>query len=241
MLSGIARDNQVLSVTSGSWSGTAPLTFSRQWLRCDTGGSACAPIAGVTGATYRLTPSDVGQTVRARVTVTNAAASVEALSNQTGIVHPDPPVNSTVPTISGLARDGQTLASTLGAWTGTPTVALTRQWRRCDNTGAACQDIPGANGASYPITPDDVGFTIRLRVMGSNAAGDATADSAPSGLVQAVAPSATSAPSIPGTARDGQTLTASDRRVDGHAVHHLRHPVAPLRQHRQLMRGHRRA
>ena len=37
-VSGVAMQGQTLSSTSGTWNGTAPMTFGYQWLRCDTGG-----------------------------------------------------------------------------------------------------------------------------------------------------------------------------------------------------------
>src|SRR5262245_15662913 len=49
--SGTARAGQVLSATSGSWSGTTPMIFSYQWQRCDTAGAACAAIDRATSQT----------------------------------------------------------------------------------------------------------------------------------------------------------------------------------------------
>src|SRR5262249_34027066 len=38
--------------TTGSWHGTAPMTFTRQWLRCDASGTNCVAIPGATAPTY---------------------------------------------------------------------------------------------------------------------------------------------------------------------------------------------
>jgi RHS repeat-associated protein len=194
--SGTARDGETLTATTGTWSGSAPITYSRQWRRCDASGGSCTAISGATGNTYNMTAADVGATVRVAVTATNAVASVTAISAATGTVTANAPSNTTAPTISGAARDGETLTAAAGAWTGTAPIAYTRQWRRCDADGAACADIDGATGPSYLLAAADVGHRLRVVVTASNAAGSETATSAPSAVVQALggAPEATPLP-----------------------------------------------
>jgi len=75
VLSGTALDGQTLQSSTGSWSGTPPLSFSYQWRRCDATGSVCSDIAGAGGQSYTLASADVGSKVYARVTATNAAGS----------------------------------------------------------------------------------------------------------------------------------------------------------------------
>ena len=77
---------------------------------------------------------------------------------------------------------GQTLAAQAGTWTGT-VKSFSYQWQRCATAGAACTTIAGAAGPSYVITPDEIGFTVRLVVtaLGVTAAGSAT--SAPTAVV----------------------------------------------------------
>ena len=79
-ISGIAQAGQSMSATSGSWSGTPPLTYTYQWQGCNSLGASCVNIAGATGSSYTLQPSDVGNTVRVVVTATNAAGSAAANS-----------------------------------------------------------------------------------------------------------------------------------------------------------------
>jgi hypothetical protein len=208
-ISGTPRDGQTLTSTNGTWAGTQPISYTRQWRRCDSAGNNCANIAGATGTSYTLTPADVGSTIRVVVTGSNSAGSSSASSGQTGVVQAAPPQNTSPPTISGTARDGQTLTASRGDWTGTPTINYAYQWRRCDSAGNNCTNIAGATGTTYTLTPSDIGSTIRVVVTGSNSAGSSSATSAQTGTVAAIPPSNSSPPTISGTPRDGQTLTAS--------------------------------
>jgi hypothetical protein len=70
-ISGTARQGQALATTNGTWSGS-PTSFTYQWRSCDTTGSNCADISGANAQTYIETGSDVGHTLRAVVTATNA-------------------------------------------------------------------------------------------------------------------------------------------------------------------------
>ena len=70
-LSGEPRVGEVLSSTLGTWSGTVPIAFARQWLRCDAQGLNCSPIVGQTGTSYTLGSGDLGSTIRVRITATN--------------------------------------------------------------------------------------------------------------------------------------------------------------------------
>lgn len=123
-----------------------------------------------------------------------------------------PPTNTSLPTITGTAQEGQTLTADPGTWTGSPT-SYAYQWRRCNATGASCADIAGATAATYLLAAADVGKTIRVVVTASNASGaGAPATSAQTAVVTAAgtAPVNTAPPTIAGTALQGQTLTESD-------------------------------
>jgi hypothetical protein len=70
VLAGSATEGEALTTTNGTWSGSP--AFGQAWLRCDTGGDACAPIGGATGGTYMPTSADVGHRLRSRVTATQS-------------------------------------------------------------------------------------------------------------------------------------------------------------------------
>ena len=210
-ISGTARDGDTLTASTGTWSGSGPITFSYQWRRCDSGGSACADIPSATGSTYVLTPADVGKRLRVRVTATNSAGPADAESAPSGQVEARPPAIAGTPSISGTTQDGSTLTAFEGAWTGTPPIVFTYQWRRCDSGGGGCNSIAGATGKTYVLTAADIGSRLKVRVTATNsAAATGPIESLLTAVVTARPAVNTSAPTVSGTARDGQTLTAGD-------------------------------
>ena len=86
MLSGVAKVGQTLTTTNGSWSGSAPFTFSYLWRRCDTNGNNCVTIGGANGQTYVVTAADVGFKLFSLVTATNAAGSASQRSFLSAVV-----------------------------------------------------------------------------------------------------------------------------------------------------------
>src|SRR5215207_8365215 len=78
-----------------------------------------------------------------------------------------PPVNSTLPSISGAAVEGQTMTADPGRWTG-PKPTYSFQWQRCDPSGAGCSAIAGATSRKYVLVAADVGKTLRVTVVASN-------------------------------------------------------------------------
>lgn len=120
------------------------------------------------------------------------------LSNFAG----SPPVNLTLPTLSGSAIQTQTLTGADGSWGGSPS-GFARQWRRCNSAGAACVDIGGATGTTHLLGVADVGSTIRFRVTATNGSGSTSADSAASAVVQASVVAVSSLSLSPSTVQGG--------------------------------------
>src|SRR5207245_951252 len=72
-IGGTAQVGQTLTANPGTWTGTAPITYSYLWQRCDGSGANCAS-TGVATATYPLSSADVTHTLRVAVTATNGVA-----------------------------------------------------------------------------------------------------------------------------------------------------------------------
>jgi hypothetical protein len=152
----------------------------------------------------------VGHKLRVQETATNAGgSSTPATSEATAVVVPPVPVNKTAPTITGTAQQRQTLTEHNGTWTNEPT-SFSYQWLQCDSLGNGCLPIAGATAQTYVPVASDVGHTIEAQETAKNAGGSSSpASSTATAAVSAPPlPSNTAPPTISGTARQGQVLTA---------------------------------
>jgi hypothetical protein len=176
-ISGKATQDELLSATTGAWSGS-PTSYSYQWRRCDVLGGACTDLAGATAATYKLAAADVGLTLRVHVLATNSAGTTSADSAQTPVVTAPltAPLSTSPPSISGSTMVGKTLTASAGNWSGSPS-KYAYQWQRCNATGAACAAIANATAATYAPTGADAGTTLRVAVTATNPGGSTTATS----------------------------------------------------------------
>jgi polysaccharide biosynthesis protein PslG len=211
-ISGTAQQGQSLNASTGTWSGS-PTSYAYQWSRCSSTGGSCASVSGATAQTYALGSADVGATMRVAVTASNSGGSASASSAASGVVAASTsvPVNTALPAISGTTQVGQTLASSTGTWSGSPS-SYAYQWTRCDSTGAACANITGATAASYALTTTDAGHALRVTVTASSTGGSAAAVSAATLSVTSAPAPAPSGVSRFGFAAGGsiQNLSSTD-------------------------------
>lgn len=185
VVTGTAQVGSTLSVTDGLWTGTAPMTFAYQWQRCV---SACTAIAGATARTYAISSADLGQTLRAVVTATNAAGATAASSAASTAVQAapaaaTPPTVSTMPAVTGTPQVGAMLTATTGTWNGTQPMGYARQWWRCRSDGTSCAALANQTGTSYAPVAADAGSRLRVSVSASNPAGSATVNSSTTPVV----------------------------------------------------------
>jgi serine protease AprX len=211
-ITGTAREGEVLRSSSGVWSGSQPVSFVQQWLRCDSAGAQCNPIPGIAGSEYQLASADVDATIRVRVTASNSAGSSSALSSATGTVLPLAPRNLDPPSIVGTARDGSTLHVDRGSWLSSRPISLAYQWRRC--RGGGCTEIPGATSAALALGPGDIGATVTATVTAANAGGHESVTATPV-AVRARRPESTTPPRVSGRARTGAVLRAGEGTWEG--------------------------
>jgi iron transport multicopper oxidase len=208
-ITGTAQQGQMLTEHSGSWA-NEPTSFAYQWLQCDGSGNNCKAIGGATTQTYELAPGDVGHTIRVQETASNTAGpSSPATSPATGEVTPPVPTNTKLPTITGTAQQGQTLAEHNGSWTNEPT-SFAYQWLQCNSLGEGCLPIAGAKAQTYVPAEADIGHTIAVQETAHNSGGwSSAATSKATAVVSAPPPpSNTVLPTITGAAQQGQVLTA---------------------------------
>jgi len=181
-ISGTAREGSTLTASNGTWTGS-PTTFTYQWRRCATDGTACGDISGATKATYTPVAADQSHTLRVVVTAANAEGTASATSDPSDVVDSkDGPKNTVRPAVTGSARVGDELTVSNGTWSPTPT-SFRRLWQRCDSSGADCRNIAGATGRTYGVRSGDVDHRLRVLVTAITAAGVSTVASSPSGVV----------------------------------------------------------
>ena len=135
--------------------GMANATFTYQWLADD------AQISGATGSTYTLVDTDAGKTIKVRVDFTDDVGFDESLTSAGVLASPPNSPPTGVPTISGTAQVGETLAadtSSIADEDGLDNVSYSYQWLADDS------DIGGATGGSYTLVEADEGRAIKVRV-----------------------------------------------------------------------------
>jgi hypothetical protein len=177
-ISGRAEQGRTLQSSNGRWSGTQPISFAYQWVRCGPGGGRpdggdCAIVSGATSRSYRLTAADVDFRMRIRVTASNADGSRTVASNPTDVVV-GAPVNTSRPVVRGTMLVGQVITVDPGTWTGRSGISFSYQWLRCNTQGGECLAIGGATSRNYRLTSADVNRKMRVNVTARNSVGSAT-------------------------------------------------------------------
>lgn len=160
---------QTLTTNGGLWT-TTPTKLTYQWLRCDKVGTGCAPIAGATSASYKLTNTDVGGTMVVLVTASNGDGSSGAVNSKPSalVSAATAPKNKVPPAIVGDALVGVLLFADPGTYTAGIPDKFTFQWQSCKSNGTACTDVSGQTSQTYTIRGTDVDRTLRVAVKASN-------------------------------------------------------------------------
>ncbi|HVA31373.1 MAG TPA: PIG-L family deacetylase [Gaiellaceae bacterium] len=185
--------------------------FTYQWLRCAADNRFdCTPIGSATNAptSYTAVAADVGFSLRVQVVARNSAGAAPAVySGSTDPIH-GAPANTVPPSIAGVAVVGQALTASPGTWSGAPAPSFAYQWQRSANNSSGWSSIAGQTAATYTVVTADAGSYLRVQVTATNDGGSDLASSDATVRV-ATAPAMTAAPTLAGSAVEGQTLTAS--------------------------------
>lgn len=193
-ITGTPTVGQKLTAVPGTWT-PAPVTLAYQWLR---NGSA---ISGATASTYTLVAADLGGTISVKVTGTKTGYTAVSKTSAAVTVKAALQTLMPTPTITGTTKVGSTLTANAGTWDSGTT--LTYQWKK--NNGVY---ISGATSKTYVLKASDAGAALTVSVTSTKPGySPATKTSATTAVVTGgVLTGAT--PTITGTAKVGQTLTA---------------------------------
>jgi hypothetical protein len=192
-ISGRAEQGRTLTASRGNWTGTEPITYAYQWVRCGADGGRpdggdCAIVSGATDRDHRLGRADVGFRLRVRVTASNTEGSRTAASNPTAVVG-GPPVNTATPFPRGSMVVGQVVTAEPGTWTGRQPISFSYRWLRCNSAGGECASIAGGTSRNYRVEAEDVGRKLRFNVTARNSIGSVTVISTESAVVSEPLPS----------------------------------------------------
>ena len=150
------QQSVAVTATDATWHNSV-VSKTYQWQSAGVNATG----SGATTLTYTPVAGDVGNTLTITVTATNTggttAASTSAVS-ATVTSGAAVPVNSVLPAVTGTTTVGQTLTTTNGTWTNTPT-GYSRQWYRSYNGGSRSA-ISSAAGSTYVLVVADQGNAI---------------------------------------------------------------------------------
>lgn len=202
VVTGTALVGQVLSCSTGTWTGDPTITYAYQWRR-----DAIA-IGGEMANTYTTVIGDLDHAIDCVVTATNSGGSTPQDSNDIQIL--SPPVNTVAPVASGGPVVGQTVSCSTGTWTGSPTIVYTYQWRRDGS------DIGSATNSTYVLVTADDAHAVDCVVTGTNGAGNSSQDTNNISVISA--PVNTVAGVLSGGTNFGSTLTCTSGTWTGTAT-----------------------
>jgi hypothetical protein len=187
-VSGSPVVGKVLAAHDGTWTGTAPIAFKYQWLRCSSTGTSCANIGDAAQSQrYVLTSDDLGNRLLVVVTGSNSSGTNNRDSGATAMIRAAPanaPVATTRPSITGSVIQGNMLTASNGTWNGAAQITYAYQWLRCDAAGADCRAITDATSETYSTDSLDVGNTLRVLVTATNANGSSSSISHQSSAIR---------------------------------------------------------
>jgi hypothetical protein len=201
----VTTPKHLLTVTA---TGEGTVTSTPAGIDCGQGNAACSFEFEEVPVTLTNTPAAHYSVVWSGACTGTGSCSFNPLiaAESVTATFSSVPVNTGPPVISGQLFVGQTLSTTNGTWTGSPT-SYTYQWEDCNSSGTSCTSIAGATIGEYTLTHADIGYTIRVLVTAHNASGlSAPAESVATAVV---GPGVPQSPTVEGTVPFTQTLATT--------------------------------
>lgn len=167
VVSGTPTEDETLSCTTGSWSGTTPITFSFQWRRDGS------PIGGATTTTYVLQAADVGAMVDCVVTASNVGGTADQDSNDVGPIASSggtAPTITTPPAVSWDIEIGSGPLLDDPVYTG-DTGTITWTLYRDGVADGTIVGVSKATAETYTAVAADIGPTIHFQATVTNGSG----------------------------------------------------------------------
>jgi hypothetical protein len=194
--------NKTITVTGGTWAGTATITKTINWYSCDTEktlasnliASDCSKIVAagglaVTSNSLTLTSEHRGKFIVAVEIATNTTNKpgtnqAQQVTSSIGPITMAPQLDAT-PSFSGVLHVGETLSATLPTATAYPAANLSYDWWACSSAltspvstlPATCSLLTGLSDANLQVTTELAGKFIAVAVTASNAFGTVTKSS----------------------------------------------------------------
>ena len=208
-ISGTPAVDETLTANQGSIAdanglpSTFPDDYSFQWLRDGVA------ISSATARTYTVTIADAGARLSVEVSFEDNRDFDESRTSAETAMVPANNAATGMPAITGSPRVAQTLTAGRGSIAdsdGLPDTFpgdYTFQWQR------STVDIPGETGTTYEVTASDVGSTLRVVVSFTDDIGFSESRASASTATVSSNASATGVPTITGTVKVGETLTAN--------------------------------
>ena len=239
-ISGTATVGSTLTAVANSSTQSEITATSYQWLRCNsavaasnTQNAACTLITGATASTYLLVAADSGRFTSVRVTLTNdSGASVRFGASTQGTTMAPSNTTAPAPTFSTATNprvDGTATAST-GTWAGFPVPTYEYTWVHCTapvttksaSLPAGCEVVSDpSDSRTYPIGQSAHSKYLMVKITATNAIGPNAEDIRTSTIWSPTTtqvyelPSFENGPTVSGTPKIGETLTANTLEIRG--------------------------
>jgi hypothetical protein len=180
----VTTPKHTLTVTA---TGEGTVTSTPAGIECGQGHTACSAEFEEEAVTLTPTPAAGSSVLWSGACTGTGPCSFNPLSTPEAVTatFSSVPVNTGLEIISGTPYNGQTLSTTNGTWTGSPT-SYTYQWEDCNSSGTSCTSVAGATSTEYTLTSADIGHTVRVVIVAHNGSGpSAPAESAATAVVTA--------------------------------------------------------